>query len=117
MNSTLNNFFKEERKRVFEPGPYFAKRVLARLSEKVPTVWDVIPRAVRPIMALSLVLLFGVLAVQIVVPVESASTGPILAVVGQDLTPGEWMLFVDAKVPSDAQLDELNLLEPVDLVP
>jgi hypothetical protein len=40
-----------------------------------------------------------------------------MAVVGQDLTPGEWMLFVDAKVPSDAQLDELNLLEPVDLVP
>jgi hypothetical protein len=117
MNSKLNDFFKEERKRVFEPGPYFAKQVLARLSERVPGVWDVIPRATRPIMALSLALLFGVLAVQILVPTEPAPLGPIMAVVGQDLTPGEWLLFVDATVPSDAQLDELNLLEPVELVP
>ena len=71
----------------------------------------------RPIMALSLALLFGVLAVQILVPVEPRTPGPIMAVVGQDLTPGEWLLFVDATVPSDAQLDELNLLEPVELVP
>ena len=85
MNSTLNNFFKEERKRVFEPGPYFTQRVMARLSETVPSIWDLIPRAIRPVMALSLILLFGVLAVQILIPVEPAGPGPIMAVVGQDL--------------------------------
>ena len=76
MNSTLNNFFKEERKRVFEPGPYFTQRVMARLSETVPSIWEVIPRAIRPVMALSMILLFGVLAVQILIPVEPAGPGP-----------------------------------------
>ena len=32
MNSELNNFFKEEQKRVFDPGPYFTQRVMARLA-------------------------------------------------------------------------------------
>ena len=111
MNSTLNNFFKEERKRVFEPGPYFTQRVLARLSEKVPTVWELIPRATRPILALSLVLLFGVLAVQILVPVEPAR-GPIEAYVGQDLTPSERMLLIDPQLPAGIQFEEWTLLEP-----
>ena len=109
MNSKLNNFFNEERKRVFEPGPYFAQRVMARVSQAVPTVWDVIPRAVRPVMALSLILLFGVLSVQIVFPVEPAGTpGPIMAYVAQDLTHDELSLF-DLAGPSD-ELDDLNLL-------
>jgi hypothetical protein len=110
MNSTLNNFFKEERERVFEPGPYFTQRVMARLSQAVPSVWDVIPRAVRPVMALSLILLFGVLSVQILLPVEPAGApGPIMAYVGQDLTPAELNLFADLTGPSD-ELDDLNLL-------
>ena len=110
MNSTLNNFFKEERKRVFEPGPYFTQRVMARVSQAEPGVWDVIPRAVRPVMALSLILLFLVLSVQIVFPVEPAGTpGPIMAyVMPQDLTQAELSLF-DLVAPSD-ELDDLNLL-------
>jgi hypothetical protein len=110
MNSILNNFFKEERKRVFEPGPYFTQRVMARVSQAVPSIWDVIPRATRPIMALSLVLLFGVLSVQIVLPAEPAGTvGPIMAVVGQDLTQAEQKFYLDPTGPSD-ELDDLNLL-------
>ena len=109
MNSTLNNFFKEERKRVFEPGPYFTQRVMARVSQSVPGVWDVIPRAVRPVMALSLILLFAVLSIQIVLPVEPAGTpGPIMAYVAQDLTQAELSLF-DLVGPSD-ELDDLSLL-------
>ena len=76
MNSILNNFFKEERKRVFEPGPYFTQRVMARVSQAVPSIWDVIPRATRPIMALSLVLLFGVLSVP---PIIAARIGAFIA--------------------------------------
>ena len=110
MNSSLNNFFKEERKRVFEPGPYFAQRVMAAVSQSVPTVWDVIPRAMRPIMALSLILLFGVLSVQIILPAEPAGTvGPIMVVVGQDLTQAEQRFYLDPNGPSD-ELDDLNLL-------
>ena len=108
MNSTLNNFFKEERKRVFEPGPYFTQRVMARLSETVPTIWDVIPRAIHPVMALSMILLFGVLAFQILIPVEPAGPGPIMAVVGQDLSSVEYRLFVDPTEPSGAEFDLLD---------
>jgi hypothetical protein len=112
MNSILNNFFKEERKRVFEPGPYFTQRVMARLSETVPSFWDLIPRATRPVMAISLILLFGILAVQILIPVERSGTaGPIMITVGQDLTQDEFRLFVDPTAPSDAELEDLNLLD------
>ena len=108
MNSTLNNFFKEERKRVFEPGPYFTQRVMARVSQAVPGVWDVIPRAVRPVMALALILLFAVLSVQILLPVEPSGTpGPIMAYAAQDLTQTEFSLFVD---PTGDEVDDLNLL-------
>ena len=113
MNSSLNDFFKEERKRVFEPGPYFTQRVMARLSERVPSLWEVIPRAARPVMAVSLMVLFAVLAVQILVPVEPAS-GPIEAYVGQDLSARERMLFIGSdpsEMPAGIQFEEWTLLE------
>jgi hypothetical protein len=112
MNATLKNFFNEERKRVFEPGPYFAQRVMARLSERLPGFWDLIPRATRPVTALALVLLFAVLAVQILVPVEP-TRGPIEAYMGQDLTPSELSLFIDPQLPDSIQFEEWALLEPM----
>lgn len=111
MNSQLNDFFKEERKRVFEPGPYFTQRVMARLSERAPGFWEVIPRATRSVMTLALIVLFAVLAIQILVPVEP-TRGPIEAYVGQDLTARERMLFIDPQVPASIQFEEWALLEP-----
>jgi hypothetical protein len=112
MNSKLNDFFKEEQKRVFEPGPYFTQRVMARLSERVPTMWEVVPRSARPVMAVALMVLFAVLAVQILIPVEPAR-GPIEAYVGQDLTTRDRLLFIDAsQMPAGIQFEEWTLLEP-----
>jgi hypothetical protein len=113
MNSILNNFFKEEQKRVFEPGPYFTQRVMARLSERVPSIWELVPRAARPVMAVALMVLFAVLAVQILIPVEPTS-GPLEASVGEDLTTRERMLFIDAspQMPAGIQFEEWTLLEP-----
>jgi hypothetical protein len=112
MNSPLNDFFKEEQKRIFEPGPYFTQRVMARLSERVPSMWDVVPRAARPVMAVALMVLFAVLAVQILVPVEP-SRGAIEAYVGQDLNARERMLFIDpSEMPAGIQFEEWTLLEP-----
>ena len=114
MNSDLNNFFKEERKRVFEPGPYFAQRVMAQLAAGKTSplgMWEVIPNAIRPVLALSFALLFGVLAIQILVPVEP-SQGAIEAYVRQDLSPREQMLFADPQASAGmAQFEELMLLE------
>lgn len=114
MNSQLNDFFNQERKRVFEPGPYFTQRVMARLSERVPSMWEFVPRAARPVMAVSLMVLFAALAVQLLIPVEP-SRGPIEAYVIQDLNPRERMLFIggDAtEMPAGIQFEEWTLLEP-----
>ena len=111
MNSTLKNFFNEERKRVFEPGPYFTQRVMARLSKRAPGMWDMIPRATSQVLGLALVLLFFALAVQILMPVEP-KRGPIEAYVGQDLSLRERMLYIDADVPASLPLEEWTWLEP-----
>jgi len=116
MNSDLNNFFKEEQKHVFEPGPYFTQRVMAQLAsakeQLTPSVWDVLPSAIRPIMAVALVVLFGVLAVQILVPVEPVR-GAIEAYNRQDLSPSEQLLLVDAPSPEGAEIEEILILEPM----
>jgi hypothetical protein len=117
MNSELNSFFKEEQKHVFEPGPYFTQRVMAQLAsakEKLaPSIWEVLPNAMRPIMAVALVLLFGVLAVQILVPVEPAR-GPYEALMRNDLTPREQMLLVDPQTTAGAaEIEEFLILEPL----
>ena len=111
MNSTLKDFFNEERKRVFEPGPYFAQRVMARVSQTAPTTWDFIPRATRPVMALSLILLFAVLSAQIVMPAAEPvdSVGPIMANAAQDLTQDELELFVNPSSLSH-EVNDLDLL-------
>ena len=111
MNSIWNSFFKEERKQVFEPGPFFTQRVMAQLTARTPGVWDMVPRATGPVVALALVLLFAVLGVQILVPVEPAR-GAIEAYVGQDLTPSERMLIIGQQVPARVQFEEWTLLEP-----
>lgn len=113
MNSELNNFFKEEQKRVFEPGPYFTQRVMARLVPGKASLWEALPSAMRPILGVALMVLFAVLAVQILVPVEPAH-GAIEAYVKQDLSPREQMLFADPQASAGAaEFEEFMVLEPV----
>ena len=118
MNSELNNFFKEEQKRVYEPGPYFTQRVMARLASArerlAPSVWEALPNAMRPIMGMALVLLFAVLAIQILVPPVEPTRGAFEAYVKQDLSPREQLLLADAPDgASAAQIEELIVLEPL----
>ena len=115
MNPKMDEFFKSERSRVFEPGPFFTQRVMARLASGKEALasgmWDVLPNAMRPIMAMALLLLFAVLAVQILMPVEP-TRGAIEAYVRQDLSPREQMLFADPPPSAGAaQIEELILLE------
>jgi hypothetical protein len=117
MNSDLNNFFKEERKRVMEPSPFFTQRVMARLEQlkRQPVfeanIWELVPAAARPVFAVALTLLFAVLAVQILVPIEP-SRGGIEAWVSSDLTPSETLLFTGAETPTNAAYIEEFFLEP-----
>jgi hypothetical protein len=117
MNSELNNFFREEQKRVFEPGPYFTQRVMASLASGkaalTQSVWDFMPNAVRPVLGVALAVLFAVLAVQILSPVEPTQSA-YDTFMRQDLTPSEQLLYTDPQMdPSAAQLDDLILWEPM----
>ena len=115
MNSDLNNFFKEEQKRVFEPGPFFVQRVMSRLASGkplVPGVWDMLPSATRPVFALALMVLFAVLAVQILMPVQPTRSA-IEAYLQQDLTTRERLLVVDPQANVGvAQFEEFIISEP-----
>jgi hypothetical protein len=110
----LNSFFKEERKRVFEPSPFFSQKVMAQLRA-MPAVelgiWEVIPGAVRPVFAVALMLLFAVLAIQILVPVEPAR-GAIEAAMTSDLSPSEVLLFTGADAPTSSVYIQELILEP-----
>jgi hypothetical protein len=73
MNSDLERFLNAERKRVVEPGPDFAARVVARAAElparATQGVWDVVPVAARPVFALAIILLMVFVMIQTFVPV------------------------------------------------
>ena len=117
MHSSLDRFFQEERKRVIEPGPFFTQRVLARL-ETAPRhsslVWDFVPRAVRPVMVLALTVLFAVLLVRILVPVEPswAAMNPYAQpnASGQTFASGQIFLENPQSVTTEAQFEEMVLL-------
>lgn len=115
MNSELNNFFKEEQKRVFEPGPYFTQRVMSRLASArslAPSMWEALPSASRPVMAAALVVLFAVLMLQIMAPVQP-NRSAIEAYLNKDLSPREQLLIVNPGMSVEPiQLDDLIFSEP-----
>jgi hypothetical protein len=64
-------------------------------------------------MALALILLFGVLAAQMLIPTELPRYGAIETYMGaQDLTPRERMLLAIDPPPAAIQFEEWTLLEP-----
>jgi hypothetical protein len=120
MNADLNKFFEQERKRVFEPSPFFTEKVMARLTEKGAlgasgvsgvSIWEFVPGAMRPVFALALMLLFAVLAVQILVPVEPTRCA-IEAAMTSELSPTEVLLFTGAEAPTSATYVQELILEP-----
>jgi hypothetical protein len=81
MNPKLDEFFKSERTRVFEPGPYFTQRVMARLAGQISAqrengIWDGVLSGARPVFALALVLLLAFMAIQLFLP-DMPVRGPI----------------------------------------
>jgi len=57
MNSKLDDFFKKERSRVFEPDAYFPQRVMARVASRLQEqrengIWEGMMAGARPVMTL-----------------------------------------------------------------
>lgn len=114
MSSDLNSFFEEERKRVFEPGPFFAQRVMAQVAaapQREAGIWETVPGATKPVFALALLILFAVLGVQLSVRPLEPTHGAIEAYVTKDLSPTETLLIIGAETPLNAAqiLEELSL--------
>jgi hypothetical protein len=117
MNSELIDFFEDERRRTFRPGPYFAQRVMAGVASKTHPPRERIENAIlastNSVLMLALTLLFVVLMIQIFAPIEEPARGPIEAYMSQDLTLSERMLVAAPPAsPTPAQIEELVLWEP-----
>jgi len=113
MNSKMDEFFKSERSRVFEPGPYFVQRVMARVAGQVAApresgIWDGVLAGARPVLALAMVLLLGILAVQFFLPIMP-DRGPIDAVLAPEQTDGEHLIFTGTE-PSSPELEKMIII-------
>jgi hypothetical protein len=113
MNPNLDEFFKSERARVFEPGPYFTQRVMARLAGQLSAqrengIWDGVLSGARPVFALAMVLLLAFMAIQLFLP-DVPERGPIDAVLSPDQTDGEHLIFTGAD-PSSPELEKMIII-------
>jgi hypothetical protein len=113
MNSNLDEFFKKERTRVFEPGPYFTQRVMSRLAGQIAAqrengLWDGVMAGARPVFALAMVLLLGMLAIQMFLP-DMPDRGPIDAVLAPEQTDGEHLIFTGME-PSSPELEKMIII-------
>jgi hypothetical protein len=101
--SSLKDFFDAERKRIFEPDPFFAKRVMARLNERLHAqdlgFWDIVPNSTRPVLALALMLILCFGAAEILIPQEPQS-GVVDSFLAPEQNPAESFLYSDNDVPS-----------------
>lgn len=102
----LKQFFDNERKQVFEPGPFFTERVMARLAEtkrEEAEIWEVVPRSTRPVLAVALMLLLCFLFVEVFVP-QMPQSGLIESYLATDDDPSDSFLHSDDEVPSGQEI-------------
>jgi hypothetical protein len=113
MNPKLDEFFKSERARVFEPGPYFTQRVMARLAgqssaQRENGIWDGVMSGARPVFALAMVLLLAFMAIQLFLP-NVPERGLIDVVLSPEQTDGEHLIFTGAD-PSSPELEKMIII-------
>jgi cell division protein ZapA (FtsZ GTPase activity inhibitor) len=67
----LQEFFDQERQRVFLPDAYFVQRVISRFNQKVEDlgIWATVPTSSRAVLVLALVVVLCFLALDEFVPV------------------------------------------------
>jgi hypothetical protein len=102
----LNEFFKEERKRVYQPGPFFTQRVMSRLKEpeiaEVP-IWEGVTNAARLVFALALILIVTFAAADMFFP-QMPQRGMIEAYLEPEQDPGSSFLYTGTELPGNQEL-------------
>ena len=114
MNSELRNLLDQERRRVFEPGAFFAQRVVAHARAQKSAdagIWDIVPAATRPIFALGLTLLLAFLTLETFVPVEP-TRNMVEASLEPEQSSFENVLYMDSETPASQELlEQMIVLE------
>jgi len=113
MNS-LRDFFEAERLQVVAPGPFFTRRVMARLDAARAATgtaqdmgfWDAVPSSSRPVLALALMLILCFVVAEVAVP-QLPQRGIVESLLAPDQTPAERLLYTDADVASQDVLQQL----------
>ena len=111
----LQDFFDNERKRVFEPGPYFTQRVMARLNDRVSQesgIWEAISISTRPVLAIALMLIVCFVAVETFIP-QVPQRGMVESFLEAEQNPAESFLYNGTDVPSRQDVLE-QLIAPED---
>ena len=109
----LKDFFDEERKRVFTPGPFFTQRVMARLNGKIRDfeIWEMIPGSARPVLAVGVVLLLCFMAVEMFIP-QPPLRGMLEAVIESEQSPAETFLYSESEIQDGTEyLEQMIALE------
>jgi hypothetical protein len=103
----LKSFFEEERKRVFEPGPFFTQRVMAQLDQRASAgnaIWEVVPSSARPVLAIALMLMLCFIFVEVFLP-QIPQRGLIEAYLEAEQNPIESILFnTEEEAPSRQEI-------------
>jgi hypothetical protein len=98
----LRRFFESEKKRIFEPDPYFTDRVMARLkgaSAWQYGIWDITPSSMRPVMAVALALILCFVAVELLIP-QMPQMGVVESFLEAEQSPADSFVFNDTGVPA-----------------
>jgi len=112
----LKDFFNLERKRVFEPDSFFAKRVMARLSDGKERslrdfgIWEALTNSTMPVLAIALLLILCFIAVELFIP-QLPQSGMVESFLAPEQNSGESFLYNDTDVPSRQVVLELITLE------
>lgn len=109
----LKQFFEAERKRVYQPGPFFTKRVMASLNQEVlkpaeeSEIWEVIPSSTRPVFAVALMLMLCFLLAEVFIP-RMPQSGLIESYLDAERNPTQSFLFTSDsdEVPSGQEIFE-----------
>ena len=96
----MKDFFDAERKRVFVPDAFFAKRVMARLNASDARefgIWDIVPNSTRPVLAVALLVILCFAGFEMFVP-QVPQLGMVEAFLESEQSPAESFLYSEGDI-------------------
>ncbi len=108
----IEEFFRQERQRVFLPDAYFVQRVMARLSRKAEDVgvWDMVRKPSRSVLVLAVAMLLCFFALDVFIPVMP-QLGPVDMTLESEQGPVETRVLSGTEDDGQEFIQELIAME------